>query len=485
MKNRTCWFALSTLLLGGCSLFEPKVSALDDEGAPSALTDLSNPADTPLVWRAAILKQCAVDVEGLKRVEAAPVVAALGEIVLSKLIDFGVSAFAASVNEAAKLDKEGMTFSATGGDYLYTSTVGWKGGLTAEPTEPVVTSRAEGCLVVARGRARYADSPLADWCTDSAQEPCAGKRVKHFEAVAKALDLNAPSFYTEIRLLPATSRDAIKGELSYLYYPKFLTDRGQSTRDLLITASLLNPSATPSAGTAVSVYSFALKDLHPPVHIMGSSSLGTAVAGWSPLPAPPSKETLVALARSKQLASKMPPEGESQFPSADESLDFSGQAVPGQAGALAPTWSVSFANTPVSLVASVQETGDVNRFLQYMAAWLATDAAQQAIATPIKNALLPSKQEEAAAAEATAAAQLRTAFDTAIDGYLAVSKAYQAFCEQHEGTLTGSASTEEQTLHLAVVRAVGKVSLAAASVNVDMASYAVTVAQPAPRCGRP
>lgn len=460
---------LSLLTSTGCSLFERQVRPLDDVGVPSSMLSVPKEPPSSLVWRTALLPVCLGDeVEAAATQESTGgIVLALGELFLGKSIDYLVSAFAQAASDAARRDRDGMTFATTSPEFLFTSTLNWDGEPSIEPTEATLRTQhlLKRCLVIARGRQSASDSGPPDWCGEGT---CSGKEIVHFDQVANALALHSPSFYAEIRLLASPTRTTFRGELAYLYYPRELTARKGETRDLLLTAILQQPSASPDIGAPIATFAFAIKDIKPGTHWHSAGYLGTSVTGWSPLPETPNPADLLVVAKARQKlyldnSGRVLLNGEQALPlGSDNNID---------PNVLSYTrdnkiWTYKLPTVPLTVRATVQETGDVNRFLQYMAEWLSTDQAKAAIATPLRSALLPSQREAAEAAQQAHSVALSTTYNAALDTYLTKRKSYQDVCEAASAPLLGAARTTADAAYLMYERAYSALLRAAAEARI-------------------
>lgn len=432
---------LFLLSLSACSLMQSKPSDITTQVPPAhvvtqqRVSDSGETASDTLIWRTRMLQACpyAESEEKKKSVlESGGPLAVVGEILLGKTIDYAVNAFSQAVNAAAQRDRDGISFDSSRADFLF----------IGERREGVWSPAINRCVVVAYGKPGSANQ--IDWCNssyatkesddgaatiDDEREknyalPCNSRSNRlRYSRLGGELGIEAPIFYAEIELLPAESLDAFRGSLNYLYYPEFLTKRSVSTRDLFITATLRKPAGDPSQGTTVASLAFALKGLKPGASWNHVKQMSQDVLGWSPLPVVPeaSKLNLIAAAKYREDEEKYP--GCAALP-----LTKPLPAAIGTATSASGNDHCTIQFEPISVSMTVRETGDVNKFLQYMATWFATPEAQKSLSDPLKDTLLPSRREAAETTQANQQAAAVALFNTAVVSYFTARSAYETAC---------------------------------------------------------
>lgn len=377
MRVRTSWYlvAVAAFAATGCAGWGSKkptaapaeVSVGDFGTAATGETPKPEP-----VWRAALLHSaCPVDTgASLTQVETTGV----GGIV-DTIIGFGVdtifSSLFKSIQDAAKVDRDGKTFSTAHAWNFYSL----ERSANDKPWDKEPLKRAQ-CIVIARGTHR---DNGARWCPDdvsagNAEMAKACKFPIRVNPVAELLKLEKPTFFTQIELRTAITSGALVGDLTYVWYPAALTNRKGATRDLIIGAALRKPHAEISKGEVYAQFTFPLKKLKP-----GETVVLDAASRWQLpfhgfVPAEPSAETM-------QKAKS--------------------------------TNAIRLGFVPVNLDVFVQETGDLNQVLQKLDELLTKTDIEGQITGGVKSMVVPGLREaeeaQANAAETAAANAANTA----------------------------------------------------------------------------
>lgn len=360
MRVRSSWYlvAFAAFAATGCAGWGSKkpTAVAADVPVGEFGTAASGEAPKPEpVWRAALLQtECPVDT-GPSQTQ---IEAGFGGV-LDTIIGFGVdtifSSLFKSIQDAAKADRDGKTFSTAHAWNFYSL----KRSTKETPWEKNNIKRAK-CIVIARGTHR--DSG-ASWCPDpvtsgnSAMEK-ACKFPTRVNPAAEVLKLEKPSFFAQIELRSAITSGALIGDLTYVWYPTALTTRSGATRDLLIGAALRKPHAEIQKGDVYAQFTFPLKKLKPgeTVVLDGSSRWQLPFHGFAP--AEPSAEVL-------KLAQTIN----------TDMLHFG----------------------PVNLDVFVQETGDLNQFLQKLDELLNKTDIEGQITGGVKSMVVPGLREAAEA----------------------------------------------------------------------------------------
>jgi hypothetical protein len=287
--------------------------------------------------------------------------------------------FGEALTEAAKVDKEGRAITATSPSYLYRYT-----GTAGSPITP------QRCLVVA-----HAASNPSRWC---ASEPFKSSRICAAHGDAPDADSRVtallppipgvpgrpgtglPAFYAEVELLAATDARGFVPQLRALYYPEPLHSDAKFKKGKPRNVAISVAGKTPLGTAALSSINVHLKDFVPGPELMIRSADALHPILDRAIPA-----TWVGLVR---------PPYYHRAPSASDSRVY-----------------------PVNLAVEVREVGKPNAFLQALAkAYNAESAANW-----VRNEILPTPQEQAAAQEQAEALGGQVKYQTAL------AEAYKAF----------------------------------------------------------
>ncbi|MEZ5441804.1 MAG: hypothetical protein R3F15_09985 [Lysobacterales bacterium] len=180
--------------------------------------------------------------------------------------------------------------------------------------------------------------------------------------------------YAEIHLSPADTRDAVRGQLVYLWYPAPLVKRRQEDRNLTISVTVLKPNASAGDGDAASTMLFQLDGVVPGHEVKIGQLL--TMGSWTGVPVFPSEE---AIKQVLKINASTP--------------------MPSKLGL-----------APVNVEVVINEKAGPNPFLQWLSRVLGTDASKTKLQTAVQAAVVPSQRAQAEKAESDAAFAAEQAF---------------------------------------------------------------------------
>jgi hypothetical protein len=382
------WCAIAAVLTA-CAAKRYQPAALPPFGSASDAT--AAPAPTKL--RSLFYdEKCPLSEVDVRATETVPGV--LTDMLIGGLADDVVSQLVSALNEAAKVDREGFTIRGKTSDYFY----------RFYPNAATNKLRVPRCLIIAEG-VPVATANEASFCGGQ----CSDNVDPAFaEPIAQLLKLRSPSFYAEIHLTPADTRDAVRGQLVYLWYPAPLVKRRQQDRNLTLSVTVRKPNASAGDGDAASTMLFQLDGVVPGQEVKIGQLL--TMGSWTGVPVFPSDE---AINQVLKINTATP--------------------MPSRLGL-----------APVNVEVVINEKWRPNPFLQWLSRVLGTDANKAKLQTAVQAAVVPSQRAQAEKTEADAAFAAEQAYREARSKALQAQSTFLVKC----GELT--TATNQAVARLAV-----------------------------------
>jgi|GEM_PF-3386211 len=229
-------------------------------------------------------------------------------------------------------------------------------------------------------------------------------------------------FYGQFELTPSQDRTAVQIRPTEILIGKKFADSkiaASGKRDIVLTVGI-HPPGVSGVGDAIALPSAALKNVKTNTYLT-EEDLDNIATGWfpvAPVPKPTTEaikqwdQTFVELETVKALITSLAGERDPKLIEKRDAAVILKDKLQKVIDERKPVWEQT---APIVVSSTLTETQEGNKYLVKLGSFISENASS--FAEPIANELDPSKQKEAASAEASKSAELRASAIELVDAY--------------------------------------------------------------------